>query len=581
MTAAETAAGTAERGAPATPERILDGSGDRRWRVRAAPDLAGFRGAEWPPLISQLLAHRGNGGVEQAQRYLAAPDELTDPALMPNLDVAVERLARACRDGETVAIFGDFDVDGVTATAVLVEALGDLGARPLPYLPDRFSEGYGPNVDAIRALRAQGATLLVTADCGTSAVVELAEANERGMDVIVIDHHTAPDELPQALAIVNPKLDGSAYGSEPAAVGVAYKVVHALHTRLERPYDAQPHRALVALGTVCDMVPMLAENRDLVRLGLPALAGSERPGLHALAEAAGVRLGDVDPDMCGWVLGPRLNAAGRLEHARLALDLLLTDSETEAHSLAQRLEELNRRRRDQTAAAVELAGELLTPEQREASLLFVATPDISSGVVGLVAARLAEEHRRPAIVMELAGGEGRASCRSIDGFDITALLRRHEPLFQRFGGHRAAAGFTIDASRADEARAALVADADERLDRASLAPTLEVEAELSLHAVNGELLRWLMRLGPHGVDNPAPVFLAQGERVQQGRAVGADGSHLQFTVRAGSVTWRAIAFGKAEHAVPDGERADIVYTFRRDDFRGGLQLDVLDLRPAG
>ncbi|MDA1062528.1 MAG: DHH family phosphoesterase, partial [Chloroflexi bacterium] len=277
------------------------------------PDLAAFAGAEWPPLISLLLAHRAVGSHAEAVHYLGEPGELTDAALMPNLDVAVERLDRACSAGETVAVFGDFDVDGLTSTTILTEGLRDLGAHPLPYVPDRFTEGYGPNVTAVRALHGQGATLLVTADCGTSAVVEVDLANELGMDVIVIDHHTVPDEVPDALALVNPKLSGSQYGSEPAAVGVAHKVVHDLYARRGRSYDEDEHRALVALGTVCDLAPLLAENRDLVRIGMRGLARSKRPGLRALAAVAQVDLAEADPEMCGWTLGPRINAAGRIE----------------------------------------------------------------------------------------------------------------------------------------------------------------------------------------------------------------------------------------------------------------------------
>jgi single-stranded-DNA-specific exonuclease len=521
----------------------------------------------------------------EAVHYLGEPGELTDPALMPNLDVAVERLGRACDAGETVAVFGDFDVDGLTSTTILTEGLRDLGARPLPYVPDRFTEGYGPNPDAVRALHGEGASVLVTADCGTSAVAEVELANELGMDVIVIDHHSVPDAVPDALALVNPKLGGSQYGSEPAAVGVAHKVVHDLYARRGHDYDAEEHHALVALGTVCDLAPLLAENRDLVRIGMRGLARSKRPGLRALAAAAKVDLTEADPAMCGWTLGPRINAAGRMEHARIALDLLLTDSETEAERLAAQLDALNRRRRTETVEALELADELLTPEQREAPLLMVASEAISQGIVGLVAARLVERFHRPAIAMQIrdggvSGQMAHGSCRSIAPFDITALLRRHADLFERYGGHRAAAGFSLEASRLPEARERLVADAAAHLTPEDLTPTLEVEAELPLHAVNGELLRWLHRLGPHGQGNPTPAFLGRGVRIEDSRAVGADGSHLQFTLREGRVTWRAIAFGNAAHAVPDGDLADIVYTFRRDDLRGTLQLEVLDLRPA-
>ena len=562
------------------PERTLRGSNGRLWRIRARPDLSPFDGAPWPPLVSLLLAHRECDGLAQAEAYLDDPQDLTDPALMPNLDVAVERLSRACREHETVAVFGDFDVDGVTATTILAEGLRALGALPLPYLPDRFTEGYGPNAGAVRWLHQQGASVLVTADCGTSAVDEVALANELGMDVIVIDHHTVPPVQPDALALVNPKLRGSEYGSEPAACGVAYKVIRDLHDRLGSPYDPEPHRALVALGTVCDVAPMVSENRDLVRLGLRSLARTQRPGLLALAAEASVDLADADPEMCGWVLGPRLNAAGRMEHARDALDLLLATDAAEARRLAMKLEELNRARRDQTATALELVDEQLTPEQREAPLLFFASEQISRGIVGLVAGRLVERHHRPAIVMQLVDGEGHASCRTIPGFDIIALLGRHPQLFSHFGGHRAAAGCTIEASRVDEVRATLLADAAERLDLAALVPTIAVDAELPLSSVNGELLRWLARLGPHGEGNPTPTFVARGVEIRDSRTVGADGSHLQFALKEGRVTWRAISFGNAQFAVPDGDRADIVYTFRRDNLRGSLQLEVLDLRPA-
>ena len=565
----------------ASAERILEGSGRRRWRIQPTPDIEAFRGADWPPLISLLLANRDVRGLPEALDYLGEPGELTDPALMPNLDVAVERLEAACAAGETVAIFGDFDVDGLTSTTILTEGLRDLGARPLPYVPDRFSEGYGPNVQAIRGLHAQGASVLITADCGTSALREVELANELGMDVIVIDHHTAPDELPEALALVNPKLRDSQYGSEPAAVGVAHKVVHDLYERSGREFSPDEHHALVALGTVCDLAPMLSENRDLVRIGIKALARAQRPGLRALAEAAKVNLAEADVEMCGWQLGPRLNAAGRMAHARIALDLLLTDDEDEARRLATELDRLNRQRREDTVAAVEEAEALLSAEDRAAPLIIVASERISQGIVGLVASRLVEAHHRPAIALQLLEGEGRASCRSIDAFDITALLRRHDDLFLRYGGHRAAAGFSIDPARLPEARERLVADAAAHLTPDDLTPTLEVETELPLSAVNSELLRWLNRLGPHGIGNPTPRFLARGVRILDGRAVGQDGAHLQFTLKEGRVTWRAIAFRNAAHAVPDGDLADIVYTFSKDTLRGTLQLEVLDLRPAG
>ncbi|MPZ97732.1 MAG: single-stranded-DNA-specific exonuclease RecJ [Dehalococcoidia bacterium] len=569
---------------PARDPVWLAGSNGRRWRVLPEPDLSRFAdaGDGLPHLVRVLLAHREVRDTADARRYLGRPGELTDASLMPNLQVAVDRLVHACEGHETVAIIGDYDVDGVTSTTVLVEGLRALGADPLPHLPDRFSEGYGPNVQTVRSLADRGATVLVTADCGTSSVDEVAEANSLGMDVLVLDHHTIPATLPAAMAIVNPKLNDNSYGSEPAAVGVAYKVIHDLHERMGRPYDPTEHRALVALGNVCDLAPLTGEVRDTVRLGIEALAKTKRPGLLALARAAGCDLRQASPDTCGWVLGPRLNAAGRMAHARLALDLMLTDSPDEADRLAKELEALNDERRAATTAAVDLAKAGITPADLAAPLLIVGAEEFSKGVVGLVASRLVEEYSRPAIAMQFTDGEAVGSCRSIPDFDITELLRRHGDVFERFGGHRAAAGFTVRLDRLPEMRERLIADASGRLDVASLAPTIDVDAELPLSAVSRQVLQWLAMLGPHGQNNPTPRFLARGATVMQSRAVGQEGEHLQLTLRERAVTWRAISFRNAEFAVPDGEQADIVYTFKRDDFRddGGLQLEVLDLRPA-
>jgi len=568
-------------GPGATPARVLAGTASR-WRIEAPPDMDGFddAGPGLPSLMRLLLARRGVTTTEAARRFLGTPRDLTDPRLMPDLDVAVGRLAHACRAGETVAVYGDYDVDGVTATAVLTEGLRALGATPLPYLPDRFTEGYGPNVRAVRRLADQGATLLVTADTGTSAVVEVAEANGLGMDVVVIDHHTIPDRLPDALAIVNPRRNGNAYGSEPAAVGVAYKVIHDLYDRLGQPYDPTPHRALVALGTVCDLAPLLGECRDLLRLGLDGLRTTARPGLLALYETAGLKPGLVDAESIGWVIGPRLNAAGRMAHARTALDLLLAPTLDEARILAAEVERLNEERRAATTHAVELARSLVgdTPPP----LVIVESAELSSGIIGLVAARLAEEYHRPAIAVGIEGGEGRGSCRSIPAFDITALLQRHAGLFLRFGGHRAAAGFSVALDRLPEMRARLVEDAARHLDGQALTAAIEVDAELPLPEVDRRTLQWLELLGPFGTGNPTPVFLARGVRVVESRPVGTDGAHLQMSLKAGAVTWRAIAFRQAASAVAAGEDADIVYTFRADQFGGEsrLQLEVLDLRAA-
>ncbi len=548
----------------------------KRWRLRPAPEAVP-QGA-WPPLIARLLALRGVRIAEDARAFfdLAAPSSLA----LPDLDRAVDRLARACRAGETVAVYGDFDVDGVTAAALLTEGLRSVGARPVPYLPHRVQEGYGLNERAIGSLRELGATLLVTADCGTSSVREVAFARSRRMDVVILDHHTVPPQLPRATAIVNPKRTASP-GDEPAACGVAYYVLRALHDALGRALDEAPMLELVALGTVCDLAPLRGENRRLVRDGLIALARTQRPGLRALMEVSGVDLPRVDTEAIGYALGPRLNAAGRMAHARLAFDLLVCRDEDRARELAAELNALNRERQQATEAACALADELVA-QDAGAPLLMIGHPEFSLGVVGLVAARVAESRHRPAVVYQRGERESRASARSIPEFDITGALRTCPELFVRFGGHRAAAGFTAENEQLPAIKERLVAHAEERLVGLELAPAVEIDAELPLVALRGEEIRWLGRLGPHGIGNPEPVFFSRNVLVLERQAVGADGAHLRLKLRDGAVVWPAIAFRHDGDGVEEGARVDVVYSVSADRRTSdGLELRVLDLRPAG
>ena len=551
------------------------------WRVRPSP--AAIPTGEWPPLIGRLLANRGARTDAEARAFLSLEAKPATPLALPDLEVAVGRLSQACRDSEAVAVFGDFDVDGITAAALLTEGLTSLGARPIPYLPHRDSEGYGLNSDAIASLHELGATLLVTADCGTSSVKEIAFARERGLDVIILDHHSVPPLLPGADAIVNPKRDES-LTDEPAACGIAYYVLAALHQALGQPADQAGMLELVALGTVCDMAPLVGENRRLVRDGLSALAKTQRAGLKALLEVSGVDPARVDAEAIGFALGPRLNAAGRLAHSRLAFDLLLERDGERARDLAGELDALNRARREATAAAVALAEELVA-EESEASLLMVGHPEFAPGIVGLVAARLVESRHRPAVVYHQGELESRASARSIEGFDVTRALRTCAELFVRFGGHRMAAGFTAENEQLAAIKSQLQARAEEELAGRELTPAIEVDAELPLAALRGEEIRWLNRLAPHGVGNPEPSFLSRNVLVAECRRVGQDGQHLRLKLRDGPVAWPAIAFRQQGNGIEEGARIDLVYTIAADRLRppeaGGLQLRVLDLQPAG
>jgi single-stranded-DNA-specific exonuclease len=546
----------------------------KRWRVRPQPEAVPQ--GEWPPLIGRLLANRGLVDAAEARAFI---DGMSPPVALPDIEKAVGRLAGACKRGETVAVFGDFDVDGVTAAALLTESLSALGAKPLPYLPHRANEGYGLNVAAIASLAGLGATLLVTADCGTSNVAEIADAAMRGMDIIVLDHHTVPPLLPAAGAIVNPKRDPNSK-DEPAACGIAYHVLVALHDALGCEFDDAAMLELAALGTVCDLAPLRGENRRIVRDGLRALAKTQRPGLRALLASAGLDPQRIDTEAVGYTIGPRLNAAGRMAHARLAFDLLTTRDDARGEELAGELGALNRERQQATEQAMALAGELFADE--DAPLIMLGHAELPAGIIGLVAARLAEAYYRPAVVYEQGDETSRASARSIAEFDLAGALRSCPELFERFGGHRAAAGFTARNERLPEIKAALQAHAGERLTGIELAPAIEIDAEVPLSWIRGEEIRWLGRLAPHGVGNPEPTFLSRNVQVVERRAVGADGDHLRLKLRDGPVAWPAIAFRHDGDGIEEGAPCDVVFTMSADRLTSdGLQLRVLDVRPAG
>jgi single-stranded-DNA-specific exonuclease len=505
-----------------------------------------------------------------------------DPMLLPDIEPALARLRKAVREGELIAVYGDFDVDGVTASTILIEGLRGLGGNVVPYLPDRFKEGYGMNVGAMDALHTQGVTLILTADCGTSSVLEISHARKLGVDTIVLDHHTIPPQLPDAIALVNPKRADNRYPEpELASGGLAFKLMAALHDSLGRPWEPSRYLDLVALSTVCDVAPLQNENRSLVRSGLAALERTNRPGLRALMEVSGLDGGALDTDSIGYVLGPRLNAAGRLAHARLALDLLLEDDPERAMQGALELGMLNAQRQQATSAAVELALDLLSKEEPDSPLIFIGHPDIRSGIVGLVAGRLAEEYHRPAVVYERSETTSRASCRSIPEFDITAALRSCPELMVRFGGHRAAAGFTAENEKLPALKEALVQQATDSLAGVELAPVIDIDAAVPLHRINGKLIALISQLAPFGCANPEPTFLSRNVEVADSRVIGDDGGHLRLRLRDSRVAWPAIAFGMGERNIELGHRLDVVYSFCSDrGGNGGLELRIRDVAPA-
>jgi single-stranded-DNA-specific exonuclease len=458
----------------------------KRWRV-APPvsdaDLARFQ--DLPPLVAQLLFNRGIRDPDAARAFLQGRVALGSPFLLKDMMKAVYRVRKAIRGGEPVAVYGDFDTDGVTATVLLVEVLTALGANAKPYIPHRVDEGYGLNLEALRHLYREGARLVITVDCGIRSVEEVERAS-RGLDLILTDHHSVGEELPPAVAVINPKQPGCPYPfKDLSGVGLAFKLAQALlrvQARMGDPSGVTQDSVLdlVALGTVADLVPLQGENRTLVRRGLDALNQADRPGVEALMANAGLRRGEVDAIAVGFRLAPRLNAAGRIDTAMLAYRLLTSREPLETKELADKLGELNRRRQELTEGMVSAAEAQVLADHPDARLYVAASEDFEPGIVGLAASRLTEAYYRPSVVVELGAEESRGSCRSIPEFNITAALDKCRDLLVRYGGHAAAAGFTVATADLEDLRLRLQAIAAEKLADVELRPTLEIDLEIPL-----------------------------------------------------------------------------------------------------
>jgi single-stranded-DNA-specific exonuclease len=565
----------------------------KRWLIapsitaRASETLTAF-----PPILRQLLFNRGYATEKEARAYLRAEVEFdTDPFQMTGMSAVVERIRFAIDRAEPIAVYGDYDVDGVTATALLVQTLRTLGADVRGYIPNRFEEGYGLNKEALSALKEGGVGLIISVDCGIRSPDEAAHAKAIGLDLIISDHHHPSNELPIAFAVVNPKQQADKYPDKDlAGVGVAYKIAEALLTEsMTKQGTDTPGIGhldslldLVALGTVADLAPLIGENRMLVRKGLQKIRTTQRQGLFALANVAEMTLAKTTAVNIGFVLGPRLNAAGRLESALAAFDLLTTTDVLKAGQLAQQLDVQNRQRQALTRQIQEQAELLALSEDPEAHLLFAVHPEFNAGVVGLAAARLVETHYRPAVVGQVTEATTRCSCRSIPEFHITEALDRCADLLVRHGGHAAAAGFTVDNEKLPELKERLKSIADSQLSGQDLRPTLSADAELPLSEMKPELLKYLDHLQPTGYGNPEAVFVSRNVQVKNSRTVGSEGKHLKLTVGDGRITYDAIGFrmGHLKSDLPG--RLDLMYTFDANEFNGRttLQLNLKDIKPS-
>jgi single-stranded-DNA-specific exonuclease len=519
----------------------------------AALDLA--RALDAPAAVGHVLVHRGVTDVDAARRFLSpALTDLHDPAPLLDIDRAVERLRAAIAAGERIRVQGDYDVDGVTATFLLVSVLRELGARVDHRIPHRTRDGYGLSVAAVEQAANDGCGVVVTVDCGITAFAAAAHARTLGVDVIVTDHHEPGPELPDAFAIVNPRRPGCPYPFKSlAGVGVAFKLAHALFEGRGGLEAAAAFLDVVALGTIADVVPLVGENRALASLGLERLQTARRPGLEALVAGTGLADRRVTGTHIGFVLAPRLNAAGRVGHAEQALGLLFARDVLEARAFADALEEENTRRRELDAqvlreAAERVATELDWPRCRS---ILLGSEHWHPGVLGIVASRLVERFHRPALLVGLNGETGRGSGRSAGGLDLTSVLDACGDLLESWGGHAFAAGLTVRREHLAELRERFERIVSERLALEDCVPRITVDADLPLDAIDVRLVEWLERTGPHGLGNPAPVFRAR-VHVDTAQWVG-DGRHLRLAVSDPTGAAEAIGFQFADRT-PDPVR---------------------------
>ncbi|MDX2160448.1 MAG: single-stranded-DNA-specific exonuclease RecJ [bacterium] len=552
------------------------------------------------PVLAQVLFNRGYTTPEEAARFLHASTLDTGAFLTlkrsrdAHIDRAVSRIRAAIARKERIIIYGDFDADGVTSTVLLVQALKSLGAEVAPYIPHRVDEGYGLNADAMLKLARSGAKLVITVDCGIRSVQEVEDGRAYGLDIIITDHHSVGPEIPNALAVINPKMEDCAY-SEPmlAGVGVAYRLAEALltvHARFSKngvkPVDPDHLLDLVAIGTVADLAPLNSvENRALVRRGLAIINANKRLGLNALIDVAQLKSGVIRAESIGFTLGPRINAAGRLDSAMEAYHLLASGDDQKAVDLALKLQALNTRRQELTREAQEtIRTQIEAAGESDSPLIFASHASFQPGIVGLVAGRLTEEFFRPAVVMEEGAHESRASCRSIPQFDITRALDQCASLLVRHGGHAQAAGFTVLNENIGALRERLTDIARETLEGQELRPTLEIDAELDPALINLNLTEELQLLEPTGHGNPTPVFMSRGLRVIEVRPVGKEDRHLKLKLaRPNQAPLDAIGFNLGERAAKLSNCVDVAYQLEVNEWNGtrSAQLVLQDVRPAG
>jgi single-stranded-DNA-specific exonuclease len=546
-----------------------------------------------PPVIARLLCQRGFDDAASAERFLA-PDlsQLHDPFLLADMRVAVDRLLAAIARGERIVIHGDYDVDGITSTVMLRRALEGLGAIVDHFVPDRVRDGYGLQPAAIDRLAAAGARVLISVDCGIRATEAAQRARDLGVDLIITDHHEPDESLPPALAVINPRRSDCGYPEKGlAGVGVTLKLVQALLQASGRAATYLPNFVkIAAIGTLADVVPLTGENRVIAHCGLSGLsAGPHSAGLEALLAEAGLTGRTIDSFHVSFMLAPRLNAAGRMSSPDLAVDLLLLkgrdgDIKARARDLARQLSEENTRRQEQEAAILADARRVIDgdPDVGGPNLLVVAGEGWHRGVIGIVASKLVEIYGKPTLVLAIDGETAHGSGRSIPAFNLLSALEECHDVFQRFGGHKQAAGVTIETARIGELRQRLVAIANDRLSPDDLIPRLRIDAPLGLREISGDVVEGLIRLGPFGAANPKPVFRASPvELLEPPRRI--KDRHLRLLLRQEGRAFRAIAWRAADredYLTANRFGLEVAYSLEQGEYQGEktTEMTIADVR---
>ena len=544
-------------------------------------DAARLQEAGFSPLTAAVLCSRGHRDPAEAAAFLGADASLPAPLLMHDMDKAAKRVRQALSRGERLAVFGDYDVDGITATCLMTQFLQSQGAQCDSYIPGRLEEGYGLNRPAIEMLAARGVTLIITVDCGITAIEEAAFCRELGVDLIITDHHECKGVLPDAVAVVDPHREGDAYPHQDlAGVGVAFKLAAAICGSQAAVLEA--YCDLVCLGTVADVMPLLGENRVFVTRGLERISAAPRLGLGALMHECGCDRHAVTASTIGYVLAPRINAAGRMGRVEMAVELFLTDDPHRAAELAEGLCQLNRQRQAVEAEIYAQAVAMLEGQQEPAAIV-LADEHWHQGVVGIVASRLAEEYRCPTFLICLDGPHGKASSRSYGGFNLFAALEELEPLLESYGGHELAAGFTIARDQIDAFRDAMVARASAFRASGEYHCALEIDCEIDPRLLTISNVESLDQLEPCGAGCPRPVFTMGGLAVEQLSEVGG-GRHLRLRLRRDGHCVAAIFFSTTmlRAAIGAGDLVEVAFTPQINEFRGSrsVQLNVVDIRPV-